>query len=331
MMKHQAMFWHYNDVTKKVECELCPHNCVISEGKLGLCKTRENISGELIANNYGKVTSIALDPIEKKPLYHYKPGKNILSLGTYGCNMRCQFCQNYEISQNVCETKVYTIDDILNILSQIENNIGLAFTYNEPFMWYEFVIDVATKIKKVYPDKDIILVTNGYINQEPLVKLLPFIDAMNIDLKTYSDDTYHRLCGASLEPVLQTIKMASTRCHVEVTTLIVPEENDSLDEIKKIAKFLRDINPNIVLHLSRYFPRFQMDKAPTKKEMMEKALIEARKYLPYVYAGNLEMVDSNTYCPQCHKVLVERHVYQVKSNLQEPLCPFCHYKVPFVI
>lgn len=327
----KARYWKYNLDTNQVDCFLCPHFCSLSEGKTGLCKVRKNICNTLHSMNYGKVTSIALDPIEKKPLYHFKPGTNILSIGSFGCNMGCQFCQNYRISQQVLNTEEVNPEDILALVEndELENNIGLAFTYNEPFIWYEYMVDVAKMVKEIRPDKAIVVVTNGYINPGPLEALLPYVDAFNIDLKSYQDSFYQRLCGASLEPVLKTIEHASRKAHVEVTTLMIPGENDSFEEVEQIAKFLSSIDPNIPLHLSRYFPNYKMSTPATDIIQIRRAREMAKKYLKYVYIGNIAS-DENTYCPNCNELLIERNYYKTKKHLKTSTCPKCGEKIPII-
>jgi len=330
MINHPALFWEYNETSNKVDCYLCPQFCHISEGRLGLCKTRLNVGNKLIANNYGKISSIALDPIEKKPLYHYKPKSQILSFGTYGCNMRCSFCQNHVISQNEVETYFLSPEDLLPLLEKDENNIGIAFTYNEPFMWYEYMLDVAKIIKEENKKKDIIVVTNGYINTEPLEAILPYIDAFNIDLKAYNPSTYRSLCGATLEPVLRTIEIAAKKTHVEVTTLMVTGENDSINEIKQIAEFIGKIDRNIPLHLTRYFPNYKMKKEATDVKQILLAKKIAEEYLNYVYVGNAG-VDANTYCHKCKQLLIKRNYYQTNCYLLDTKCPKCGEDIPIII
>jgi pyruvate formate lyase activating enzyme len=331
LTEHRALFWQFNETTGKADCFLCPHFCHISEGQLGLCKTRKNINNVLIANNYGKVASAAVDPIEKKPLYHYKPGSKILSFGTYGCNMRCAFCQNYSISQQEVETDYFEPDDVLALMGRVSDSIGVAFTYNEPFMWYEFMYDTAKKIKEKDKSKVVVIVSNGYVNPEPLEAILPYVDALNIDLKTYLDKTYRKLCGATLDPVLRTIEAASRKSHVEVTTLMVTGENDSIEETIDIAKFLSAIDKNIPLHLSRYFPRYKMTSEATDINLIKRARDAAKEYLKFVYIGNIEGVDDNTYCPNCHELLVEREYYDVKNHMTTDQCPKCGEKIPIVL
>lgn len=312
----------------RIQCLICPHKCLISEGKTGICRVRTVQNNQLMVINYGEVTSAAVDPIEKKPLYHFKPGKNILSLGSFGCNMTCSFCQNYEISQHRPKTDTLSIDELSEALASVENNAGIAYTYNEPLMWYEYVYDTAKELKRRNPDTSVVIVTNGYVNEEPLMKLLPYVDAMNIDLKGYSNHYYKKICGATLEPVLETIKRANEYCHVEVTTLLVTDELDILDEVEKISKFLASVNPNIPLHLSRYFPRYKMQNEATSLDMISKALDVAKKYLNYVYIGNVPGSDINTYCLNCGTLLIQRHHYHTKCLIKEPICPNCQIPLP---
>ncbi len=321
----------YEEEKDKIRCKICPHNCIIAESKFGICRVRTVKSNIPVAVNYGEVTSMAVDPIEKKPLYHFKPSKEILSIGSFGCNMTCSFCQNYEISQGKPKTQYVNIEKLLNIIKNLENNAGIAFTYNEPFMWYEYMYDAAKNIKENNSDTNIVVVTNGYINEEPLMKLLPYVDAMNIDLKGYTNRYYNNICGAKLEPVLETIKRCNDHCHVEITTLLVSEENDSIEEARQIAEFIASVNENIPLHLSRYFPRYKMENEVTKVEIIKEAQNEAKKYLKYVYIGNVQGVDNSTYCPKCNELLIERNGYYTKVFMKDNKCEKCGEIINIVI
>jgi pyruvate formate lyase activating enzyme len=284
-MKKQAMFYEkFND---KIHCFLCPHNCVIENGGLGKCKVRTHEDGKLFTINYGEITSAALDPIEKKPLYYFYPNSQIFSVGSFGCNFTCDFCQNYSISQFVAQSKYVSKEDLVKTVLSTEDNIGIAYTYNEPSIWYEYVFDSARLLKETDPNSAVVVVTNGYINEDPLKKLIPFVDAMNIDLKSFNNGFYKNLCGGSLQPVLRTIELASKACHVEVTTLLVSGENDNLKEIEEIAKFLSSISSEIPLHLSRYFPRYKLKNSPTEIDFMKKAEEVSKKYLSKVNLGNI--------------------------------------------
>jgi len=243
-----------------VTCALCPHHCLIHEGKTGLCGMRLNTGGKLYAYGYGLVSSIALDPIEKKPLRQFYPGTKVLSIGGFGCNLICPFCQNYQISREyqarLESSEVVSPSQItsLAIESQPRGNIGVAYTYNEPLVGYEFVHDCARLVRAEGLKN--ILVTNGYIEEKPLRAILPYIDAMNIDLKGFTDAFYHKL-GGNLQPVKDTIQIANKHCHIEVTTLVIPGENDSAEEIEALVGWLAAIDVNIPLHLTRFFPRYQ--------------------------------------------------------------------------
>lgn len=282
-----AMF--YNRIeNSKVHCFLCPHNCVIKPEGIGVCRARKNIDGDLYSLNYGKITAMALDPIEKKPLYRFKPGSKILSVGTFGCNLKCSFCQNWGIVHENPETYNITPEQLLQKAESCitQGNIGIAYTYNEPSIWYEFVYDTAKLVKDAGLSN--VLVTNGFIGIKPIEKLLPYVDAMNIDVKAFTASFYSDICKATLDNVKETVEVAAGKCHVEVTTLVIPTLNDTLTEISNLCKWLSRISPEIPLHLSRYFPNYKMDYIPpTPVETLEKAKMEAEKYLKYVYLGNV--------------------------------------------
>ncbi len=273
----------------KARCSICPHDCVLGEGQTGLCRARSNRGGAIRPDNYGLVTSISLDPIEKKPLYRFYPGSRILSVGSYGCNLRCPFCQNYEISMAGKERAgtIYVspeelVEKAIELLPQ--GNIGIAYTYNEPLIGYEFVMD-CSKLARAKGLKNV-LVTNGYINEKPLAELLPFIDAMNIDLKAFTEGFYKRING-DIETVKKTIETAANFCHVEVTTLIIPGENDSPEEMRQLSAWLADVDKDIPLHISRFFPRYKMsDKDATPIKTVYSLADAARENLKYVYEGN---------------------------------------------
>ncbi|MEG6571754.1 AmmeMemoRadiSam system radical SAM enzyme [[Clostridium] cellulosi] len=280
--------YYEKDSEKAVKCLLCPNECTIGEGKSGRCFARKNIGGELTAEGYGRITSIALDPIEKKPLAMFHPGSYILSIGFYGCNFTCKFCQNYRISQCKADYREFTPKQIVELAleAQSAGNIGIAYTYNEPLTSFEFVYDCA-KLAKEAGLKNVI-VTNGYINREPMAELLPYIDAMNIDLKAFTDKFYRELCGGSVEPVKQTIALCAKSCHVEVTTLLIPGFNDTNEEIESIASFLAHISPDIPLHLTRHHPDYKLlEQAPIRRERLFELMDVARRHLKYVFAGNI--------------------------------------------
>ncbi|MBM3252487.1 MAG: AmmeMemoRadiSam system radical SAM enzyme [Candidatus Omnitrophica bacterium] len=270
----------------KVHCLLCPQSCQISDGKFGFCRVRKNLKGKLCSLIYGEITSIALDPIEKKPLYHYHPGEYILSVGTKGCNLACPFCQNWSISQDdVASTQSITSQELIKKAQEL-NSFGIAYTYNEPFIWYEFVLDTARLAKKEGLEN--VLVTNGFVNLKPLEEILPFIDAMNIDLKSIDDDFYRKICKGRINPVLETIKRSHSSCHIELTNLIIPTLNDKEDNFRRLVDWIFDnLGPEVPLHFSRYFPCFKIDIPPTPVDTLKKAEQIARKKLKYVYLGNI--------------------------------------------
>lgn len=331
--KREAMFWKVlNGQDKSVQCNLCPHNCVIHEHKTGVCKARKNTGGVLHSLNYGEITSIALDPIEKKPLYHFYPGSSIISVGTWGCNFKCAFCQNWEISQQrPYYVKTITPEELVEIALSYthEGNIGIAYTYSEPIVWYEFVYE-SSKLAKSKGLKNV-LITNGYINEEPLKELGKFIDAMNIDLKAHNNEFYRKVCGGDYENVLKTITYCvENNIHVEVTTLIIPGENDSTDELEEEFKVLSDISKDIPLHLSRYHPAYKYSLPPTNIDKLVQLYELAKKYLNYVYLGNVwdEKYES-TYCPKCGNVVIIRKGYNIKiTNLDdEGRCKVCSNRI----
>ncbi|MBR5163490.1 MAG: radical SAM protein [Schwartzia sp.] len=272
---------------EKAICPVCPHHCALSEGQTGRCRARANQNGRVISLSYGRVTSIALDPVEKKPFSRWQSGKFILSVGTFGCNLSCAFCQNAAISQVGAETETEALspERLAELAKELvpRGNIGAAFTYNEPLIGWEYVLDSA---KLLHADGLLVaLVTNGTAEPEILEALLPFVDAMNIDLKSWSAESYKKL-GGDLETVKRTIARAATSCHVEVTTLAVPGFGDGIEAMDAEAAWLASISEEIPLHISRYFPRWKMDAPPTLLATIERLCETARKHLKYVYAGN---------------------------------------------
>lgn len=263
-----------------LRCELCPHHCKLASGQTGRCRVRSYRDGVLFADSYAQISSLALDPIEKKPLYHFYPGHKVLSLGSWGCNLRCPFCQNHELAMGrpACESIVpETIVELaLNLIPQA--NIGVAYTYNEPLVGYEFLRDCAELVKcaGLYN----VVVTNGYIQSAPLQALLTVTDAMNIDLKCFREDSYRRL-GGDLKTVQQNIALSAAHCHVELTTLIVPGFNDQPGEMRALSAWLAALDKRIPLHLSRFFPRHQLNRVePTSRATLEQLAAIAREYLP---------------------------------------------------
>lgn len=270
-------------------CELCPHTCHIPEGKSGFCGVRTCRNGSIVSSAFGKISSMALDPIEKKPLRRFHPGSQILSIGSMGCNLRCPFCQNYEISMQ--EDAAFCVrlqpQEIVDIALQQKQlgNIGIAYTYNEPLINFEFVLAVC-KLARQQGLKNVI-VTNGCIREHKMLELLPFVDAMNIDVKAFHEEGYRRLLG-DFTTVCRNVELAVQHTHVEITSLMVPGLHDDVDRIEEEAAWLASLHPDIPLHLTRFFPMYHMQgEQATKKELILEAVAAASKCLRYVYAGNI--------------------------------------------
>ena len=272
------------------ECTLCFHHCILSENQTGFCRARKNVDGKIMPVSYGHVTSVALDPIEKKPLHRFYPGRRILSIGGFGCNLRCPFCQNHDISmadEIHAKTTPFPPEQALKLALDLLNqgNIGIAYTYNEPLISYEYVYDTAKLIHEAGLKN--VLVTNGTIEEEPLRRLMPYIDALNIDLKGFTQDFYDKLHG-DLASVKRTIAIANESAHVEITTLVIPGENDSEEDMENEAKWIASLDPDIPLHLSRFFPHYHWrDRPITPIETLHKLEAIAKKHLKHVYLGNV--------------------------------------------
>ncbi|MGB9661832.1 MAG: AmmeMemoRadiSam system radical SAM enzyme [Moorellaceae bacterium] len=317
----------------KVECRLCPHTCILAPGRKGLCRVRENREGRLYTRNYGLCSSLAVDPMEKKPLYHFYPGSLVLSAGTVGCNLGCEFCQNWEIAHG--EPEVLPLSpDLLAEEAQEINCVGVAYTYSEPVVWFEFVLDAA----KVVRQKGLknVLVTNGFIRPEPLEELLPVIDAFNIDVKGFNREFYRRVVHGEYEPVLQTaVRAKRAGCHVEITTLVVTGLNDDLRELEELVRWVKaELGVDTPLHFSRYFPRYKLRQPPTPLETMRRVWEMARRHLPYVYLGNVEDSQaSNTYCPACGSPVIRRKGYAVSlvGLTEGASCSRCGEKLPIIM
>lgn len=331
---HKASFFSLEE--DKIRCLLCPRRCLLGEGQSGTCGVRLVQDGELVTINYGCLAAAHWDPIEKKPLYHYYPGYPVLSIGTYGCNFLCSFCQNWSLARGRPEQKTRRVapQEVLAMLEREggpEKNLGLAYTYNEPLIWYEFVYDTARLLhEKGYRN---ILVSNGYIESKPFLELLPFIDAMNIDVKAFSDSFYRRYCHGLREPVLRTVESAIKKCHVEITCLLIPTLNDDSGEQAEMARWLGGLSPDLVLHYSRYFPNYKLDLPPTSPQKMLEIQEIARKELNYVYLGNIDLPGStDTVCPHCGNLLVKRSGYRVNlAGLEDNSCTNCHRRIKIIL
>ncbi|UCE74547.1 MAG: AmmeMemoRadiSam system radical SAM enzyme [Methanomassiliicoccales archaeon] len=331
----ESMFWQKLE-DDKVECLLCPHRCKISPGKLGVCGVRENRKGKLNTLIYGLATSVTPDPIEKKPLFHFHPGTYVLSFGTVGCNLKCIHCQNYSISQAKIEgmrMKNLKKEDIVTIAQRYKCE-GIAWTYNEPTIWYEFTYD-ASKIAK---EKGLYTcyVTNGFIEKEPLEKISPYLDAMNIDVKSFHNDFYKKTCKGKLQPVLDTCELAKELgIFIELTYLIIPGLNDSESEIANYCKWIAEsLGENTPIHFSRFHPDYKMqDTIATPMSTLTRAHEIAKEAgIKYVYLGNVPHGDyENTYCPECGELLIERIGFSTRAHyVKNGKCPKCELATPLI-
>jgi pyruvate formate lyase activating enzyme len=330
----QALYFEKHS-TGEVTCTLCPHRCKLKQEKKGICGVRKNRNGLLYTENYGKVSAIHFDPIEKKPLYHFYPGSQILSIGTIGCNLSCRFCQNYEISQADVESygfvSSYEPEEILKIARGRPENIGISFTYNEPTIWYEYVMDVAGKAKE--NNMLTTMVTNGFINPDPFAALLPFMDAFNIDLKAFTDEFYRKYTSSRLTPVMDTIlQIKEAGKHLEITNLIIPGLNDKTETFRDMVRWIStEVSEETVLHLSRYFPVYKMSIERTPLSTLERLYNIAREYLNHVFLGNVGGANfgKNTCCPSCGAEVIIREGYFTRVTGLAPggTCSHCRYRI----
>jgi pyruvate formate lyase activating enzyme len=314
----------------KIKCNLCPHNCNIQNGKIGICGVRKNIDGILYSLVYEKPCAINIDPIEKKPLFHFYPGSSTYSIATVGCNFRCSFCQNYHISQAGKE-EFYIHNETVTPSTIIKeakkhNSVSISYTYTEPFIFYEYALDIC-KLAKNENLKNV-FVSNGYINHEPLLHLIPLMDAANIDLKSFNDQTYKKIMGGTLEPVLNTIKILKEKnVWIEVTTLLIPDLNDSRGELEEIAKFLYNISSEIPWHISRFHPDYKyLNSRITDTEILHKAYEIGKNIgLKYVYTGNInDDIGEHTYCYNCKDKIISRFGFNITEyKIKDSKCQNC--------
>ncbi|MBP2045874.1 AmmeMemoRadiSam system radical SAM enzyme [Methanobacterium aggregans] len=334
-MKKEAIL--YEKIGKSLNCKVCQRRCIISDGKKGFCNMRRNEEGKLYSLNYAAASSVSVDPIEKKPLFHFYPGSTSLSLGTLGCNFRCKHCQNWTISQadlGTVPTQEIFPEEAVRLAKEYRCG-SISWTYNEPTMWFEYTLDSAKlaqkeNIKTVY-------VTNGYMTEEALDLLSPYLDAANVDLKGMSDHFYHELCDARLQPVLETIKsMHELGIHLEVTNLMIPSYNDSDDDVKALVNFMvEEVGVEVPLHFTRFFPYYKLDHLPpTEIATLEKAHKMAKDAgMRYVYVGNVPFTDGeNTYCPECGELIIERDGFEVVSDkVKNGKCSKCGAGIDIIV
>ena len=314
-----------------LECRLCPHNCSIKDGSFGICSVRKNEKSELKLPFKGLLSAINIDPVEKKPLYHFFPGSNVLSIGFYGCNFHCQFCQNHTISQNTpsdVNSKPMAPAELISLA--VKNGLDfIAYTYSEPVIHFEYILECAI-LAHTRGIKNI-LVTNGFLNPLPAKELLSVIDGVNIDLKSFNNTFYSEI-GGNIEPVKNFINIASKLCHTEVTTLIIPGKNDSEKEIVEISGFIASINPDIPFHLSCYYPSYKYKISATSVKEVLKLTKKASELLHYVYPGNIGTKDIITKCINCGNTLITRQGYTVFTDgIINKRCSNCGTLIPFPV
>lgn len=321
-----AMFWSKND--DHLKCNLCNHHCNIPQGETGFCGVRKNVNGKLKSLTYGKSISSSLEPIEKKPLYHFYPGEKALSIATMGCTFKCHFCQNYEIAQptgNIMGEN-FPPEKVIEIANK--NNIDtIAWTYTEPTVFYEYFFDTAQLNEKTH-----VWITNGYTEKEPIKKASQYLDAVNIDYKG-PDSLYKNLCSGKLKPVQENIKLyKDLGIWVELTNLVIPGFNDDQDSIKEMRDFIASVDKNIPLHISRFMPCYKLsDVESTPLKTLEKVYKICKQKLNYVYIGNIPNDYEDTYCHNCNHKVIERSGFSVTDiNLENGKCPKCNTKIPGV-
>jgi pyruvate formate lyase activating enzyme len=318
----------------KVQCELCPHQCKIPKGKKGICGVRENRDGVLYSLIYGSASSVAIDPIEKKPLFHFYPSSRVLSFGTVGCNLRCKHCQNYEISQASPEEthlREVTPQEAVE-LAEVHKCKSIAWTYNEPIIWHEYALDSMKLCKQA--GIHTVYVTNGYIKEEPLEEIAPYLDAANVDVKAFNERFYREIVGGELEPVLETCRfLANYGVHLEVTYLLIPTLNDSPVEISKFCEWVaNELGKDTPTHFTAFFPCYKLTYIPpTPKSTLIKAYeIAKSSNLNYPYLGNVPHTNyENTFCPYCKQVAIERYGFSVSLiGIKDGKCASCGKILP---
>jgi len=331
-MKHEALLYEKLD-NGLIHCFLCSHHCRIAEGKFGFCGVRQHIEGKLYTHVYAKVIASHVDPIEKKPLYHFLPNSFSFSIATIGCNFHCGFCQNWEISQSSMLDDGFKGEDfsskaVVDAALKYQCR-SISYTYTEPTIFFEYALDTARLAK----EKGLrnVFVTNGYMTKECIEMIRPYLDAANIDLKFFKEDSYKKICAGTLQPVLDSIKlMHELGIWVEITTLVVPGENDSEEELLEIAKFIASVDKDIPWHVSKFHPDYKFGgHKMTPDSTLRKAEELGRKAgLTYIYVGNVFGFGNDTYCPHCNNLLIHREVFSVlESDIKQGKCKYCGKKI----
>ncbi|PIT84608.1 AmmeMemoRadiSam system radical SAM enzyme [Candidatus Micrarchaeota archaeon CG10_big_fil_rev_8_21_14_0_10_45_29] len=346
---HPAMLFKKFSQNRAVKCELCSHYCIIRENDSGFCLTRINKGGKLFTINYGKAAGIAIDPIEKKPFFHFKPGSRLLSFGTPGCNFRCLNCQNYSLSQAVNMEGAKALEMPPTMPEQIvheaaKNRVnGFAYTYNEPTIFLEYARDIALACRQNEKAKNMFhtFVSNGYFTKEAfeLIQKENLLQAIRIDLKFMDDEKYFKICHARLKPVLDSIKRVhESKIHLEIINLLIPKQNDDEGSIMRTCEFVKSLSPQIPLHFSRFFPYYKMQDLPaTSLQSLKNAKkIAEDAGLNYVYIGNTGIPGAeDTYCPKCNFSLIKRSRFGIIKNefekTKKPVCPKCGEKINIIL
>ena len=321
-MDHPARYFDTLE-NAEVKCTLCPAECHIRPGKRGVCRSRKNVGGRLVTDNYGELVTLAVDPIEKKPLYHFRPTTQILSTGANCCNLNCRHCQNWTISQQTVPTS-YASPEQLVALSREYGSDAVAFTYTEPMVWFEYLMDVAPVLKQA--GVAVVLVSNGYINEKPLAELLPLVDAANVDIKGIRPTFYKNVCGGKIEPILENIRtFAESDVHIELTNLIIPRENDADRDVSDLIDFVADLPGSVPLHFSAYHADYKMTNPATPAQTLRSAFERAKEVLDYVFVGNMFIADaSDSFCPHCGHLLISRSGFRAQIlGLDEDRCASC--------
>ncbi len=318
---------------KGARCLNCAHLCDLTDEQFGKCGMRKNKNGEIEVCNYGKAEAVSIDPIEKKPLYHFLPGTKSLSFSASGCSFKCLNCQNWRLSQRKdgqAEGKLISPEEIIKLA--LENKVkSISYTYGEPIIYLEYALEVMKLAQKEGLKN--VWVSNGYFSTQSLQKVAGYIDAVNVDLKSFSDSFYQNVCGGRLKPVLDSIKKLNRLSHLELTTLIIPGYNDSEKDLKGVANFIYDLDPNVAWHISKFSsrPTKDMEAPDTPKEAIEKAYNIGKSIgLNYIYPGNITSRKTSTYCPQCENIIIERESYKTKIHERSSSCSKCGQEINII-